>query len=279
MKTCLAALLLLFSLDCATAAAPADGFYLQEDGPTAAQVQDQEGRTSFPGARKSLQASVNWFKSTNNDNSEFSLSIAIPREESLPSGRYVLVVGGTGYPIRSTGCCNNNMASMNVKITGDAKAREVARYFNASISYLKHPGHRLRVSFSEAKPSFRRGEEVSVTINITNVGDSPVTIMQNGRDLRGGRNEFYFSAYRNWKPVPELDERRLCSECLSSHIVINPAQTFRDTINLGKWFDFHEAGIYEIHGSYRLTFPDLADSLPFYAWTEYVGGNFSITME
>jgi hypothetical protein len=62
-----------------------------------AEVQTQDGRTHFLGARKIMETSVKWFRSKTNDNARFSLNLAIPPDPALLPTEIVLVVAGTAH--------------------------------------------------------------------------------------------------------------------------------------------------------------------------------------
>jgi hypothetical protein len=59
-----------------------------------------------------------------------------------------------------------------------------------------------------------------------------------------------------------------------------PGKTFEDTVNLAKWFEFKEAGAYEIHGSYRLNIQVSGNlTKPYVQWTDYAETDFVVTVE
>src|SRR5262249_41623137 len=188
---------------------------------------------------------------------------------------YILIVDGTAYRLVGSGASQKETSSLNFEVTGDDNAKQVAKYFGTSPPYRRHPGHGLQVSFIPVKQVFETGEEVIVTLRITNVGGNAVSFMQGGRNRAARDNQYIFSARYRGKQVEDIGTSYHFGG-MSVRRVLEPSEVFEAKVSLNKWFLFKEAGLYEIHGSYYLDFLDPEDDswriiLEDYASADFVG--------
>lgn len=257
---------------------PADGLYLSVEGTSAPSVRSQDGRMVFLGEQKKLQLLEKELLSEGNANTSFALSLTIPYDAGLTPSTYVLAVAGTVYRQTSSGASGEKTSSLHFPISGEDRAGEVARYLNIPIERFRHPGHRLHVTFTPTKQSFSRGEQVTAILRIVNLGTEPVAFMKGGRNRAARDNQYVFTAYRWGEPVPDIGSNAH-SGGLSVQIVLQPGAAFEDTVSLSLWFDFKEAGLYEIHGSYHLGFvdPGTRPFLPF--WRDFASADFTVAIE
>jgi hypothetical protein len=102
--------------------------------------------------------------------------------------------------------------------------------------------------------------------------------MKGGRNRALRDNQYVFTAYLSGEQVPDIGSSAH-SGGLAVPVVLQPGAAFEDTVSLNLWFDFSEAGRYEIHGMYRLGFVDPASRplLPF--WRDFASAEFTVAIE
>jgi hypothetical protein len=274
------------------AQAPADGLYLAADGAPATELRTEDGETVFLGARQDLQLQDKWLKFrgieerqlqplySGNWEATFNLQLTAAYDER--NKPHILVVAGTVYRQSGAGAFTtptSSGSSLHFGIWDEKHAAEVARYFDIPIQYPTHPGHRLRVWFTPDKPFFSRGEPVTVTLHIENLGDEPVRFLRRGRGPgetpESRDNQFVFAAYQNGQSIPDIG-RSSNADVLSGSVELNPGASFEDSANLDNWFEFNGAGNYQVHGSYFLSFLKPESRLFDSIWAEYVSSDFSV---
>jgi hypothetical protein len=241
-------------------------------------VRSQDGKMVFLGEQKKLEILGKQLRSEGNANTSFALSLTIPYDAGLTPGTYVLVVAGTAYRQMSSGASSQITSSLHFPISGSDRAGEVARFLDIPMDIFRHPGHRLHVAFTPTKQSFARGEQVTAILRLVNLGTEPVAFIKGGRNRAARDNQYVFTAYRLGQQVSDIGSSAH-SGGLSVSIVLQPGTAFEDTISLSLWFDFNEAGRYEIHGSYLLGFvnPATQPFLPF--WTDFASADFTVVIE
>jgi hypothetical protein len=255
-----------------------NGFYERSHDSSASLVKTQDGQEVRLGKRRTLQILKAEMFSQNNENSKFYLSVTIPYDPSVGPSSYVLFVNGTAYRQGGSGASQKETSSLSFYISGDDNAKQVAKYFGTSLRYHRHPGHHLQVSFIPSKQEFKTGEEVIVTLRITNVGTNTVSFMKGGRNRAARDNQYVFSATYRGKQVEDIGNS-YHSGGLSVRRVLQPGDIFEDKVTLQKWFSFNEAGVYEIHGSYYLAFQDPADDSWRTIWEDYASADFIVTIK
>lgn len=276
MKVFIATLLMLMLMTAGASAAEvvADGLYRLAKGAPSPVLRSMHGEVLFIGERQEVEVRAEWLLSTNNANTEFSLGVVTPRTKAEPVPYHVLVVDGVAYPNTS-----GDSASLGFQISGEANARQVSRYLGFPISLRHHPGHQLRTTLTPTKPVFASGEQVAVTMEITNLGPKPVSFMRWGFSRGANRdNQYTFSAYLVRRPVPDIGNNNNMGGTGAPHELL-PDATFTETINLSRWFDFKEPGVYEVHGSYLLRFVEPRGELLQFIWLDYASGKVQITIE
>ena len=185
---------------------------------------------------------------------------------------------GAAYRQIGSGSSQKDRSSASFEVTGDDNAKQVAKYFGTPLPYRKHPGHELQVSFIPVKQEFDTGEEVIVTLRITNVGTQAVAFMQGGRNRAARDNQYIFSATYRGKQVEDIGTSYHLGG-ISVRRVLQPGDIFEDKVTLQKWFSFREAGVYEIHGSYYLDFQGPADDSWKTIWEDYASADFAVTIK
>jgi len=278
MKKLLLMGVLCFSPFPALAGQAENGIYERTQNTSAALVRAQDGQEVRFGKRATLQILKTEMFSQNKENTQFSLFVTIPYDLGLGPSSYILFVDGTAYRQGGSGPSQKETSSLSFYITGDDKAQQVAKYFGSSLRYRRHPGYELQVSFIPAKPEFETGEEVIVTLRITNVGTKAIAFMQGGRNRAARDNQYIFSARYQGKQVEDIGTSYHFGG-MSVRRVLEPREVFEAEVSLNKWFLFREAGVYEIHGSYYLDFQDPADDSWKTIWEDYASADFAVTIK
>jgi hypothetical protein len=255
-----------------------NGIYERSQDTSAAFVRAQDGQEVRLGKRRTLQILKTEMFSQNNENTRFYLSVTIPYDPSLGPSSYILFVDGTAYRQGGSGSSRNETSSLSFYVSGDDNAQQVAKYFGTSPRYRRHPGHHLQVSFIPSKQEFETGEEVIVTLRITNVGTNAVSFMKGGRNRAARDNQYIFSGTYRGKQVEDIGNSYHFGG-LSVRRVLQPGDVFEDKVNLQKWFSFTEAGMYEIYGSYYLAFQDPADDRWKTIWEDYASADFIVRIK
>lgn len=216
--------------------------------------------------------------SRNNWNDSFYLRADVPYDKSLEKTPWnILVVNGKAYEQDSLGSMMDKKTSLLEfrSIPGEQK-EDVARFFSIQPYLRKHPGHQLAVRFIPQMGEFLQGEDVIVILIIKNVGTNTVVFDQGGRNRADRDNQYVFSARYDGKQVEDIGSSHHLGG-LGTLRILKPGDTFKDGINLNKWFSFAQPGLYEIHGSYYLEFKDPADNRPLRTiWEDYISADFAI---
>src|SRR5215471_8425154 len=255
-----------------------NGIYERSQDSSGALVKAQDGQDVRLGKRATLQILKTELFSQNKENTQFSLSVTIPYDPGLGPSSYILFLDGTGYRQGGAGSSQRDTSSASFYVMGDDNAKQIAKYFGTSVRYRRHPGYKLQVSFLPAKQEFDAGEEVIVTLRITNVGTKAIAFMQGGRNRAARDNQYIFSARYQGKQVEDIGTSYHFGG-MSVRRVLESSEVFEAKVSLNKWFLFKEAGLYEIHGSYYLDFLDPEDDSWRIIWEDYASADFVVTIK
>jgi hypothetical protein len=270
--------LLLVSAQAPVARNLDNGIYLNSQKPSASTVRTQTGQVRHPGAKRNLKIQKSEIFSQDNANTQFWVSLTMPYDKNLDSSTYLMVVDGTAYEQNGSGSSQQVSSSLFFSISGEHKAKQVAKYLGAPIVYRKHPHHILRVRFLPKKLEFLPGEEVIATLQITNVGTNAIAFMKGGRNRASRDNQYVFSARLNGKQVEDIGSSDHAGG-LAARRVLKPGEIFEDEISLSKWFAFNKSGLYEIHGSYYMDFNEPEANTWRTIWEDYVAADFTVTIK
>jgi hypothetical protein len=255
-----------------------NGIYVRSQDPSGALIKTLDGQEVRLGTRRALQILNAQMYSQNNERTKFYLTLTIPYDPSLGPSSYILFVDGTAYRQVGSGSSREETSSLSFDVSGGDRAQQVANYVGISVPYRRHPGHQFQVSFIPAKQEFDTGEEVIVTLRITNVGTNAVSFMQGGRNRAARDNQYIFSARYQGKQVEDIGTSYHFGG-ISVRRVLEPREVFEAKVSLNKWFLFKEAGMYEIHGSYYLAFQDPADDRWKTIWEDYASADFIVRIK
>ena len=271
--------ILIFVSTCALGAPqPDDGIYLRLQDDSATSIMSQDGQKFFLGPRQNLHIRKSDLSSQNNANTRFHLSVSVPYDKTIGSSSYVLVVAGAAHRQAGSGSSGEEISSLGFHVSGEENAKRVSEYMKTPVVYRRHPRHNLSVSFIPTKQEFSVGDEVTVTLQIANVGTTTIAFMKGGRNRAARDNQYVFMARYGGRQVKDIGT--------SYHFggkavrqVLKPGDIFEDIISLSKWFAFDKAGLYEIHGSYYLEFSDPNDDSWRTIWEDYVSADFFVRIK
>jgi len=274
--TLLTAIFLLFTNSLLSQIQPEDGFYLRAiDNNDTYEYQSQDGTKFLLGEKQILKIEQCEITSSNNENTQFYLSVKMPYDDKVNSSWNVLFVGGTAYRQSSSGSSKNETMSKGFRISGAENAKQVSKYLNTPIHYRKHPQYNMLVTFNTTKEEFNIGEEVTAILRIKNVGDKAFTFQKGGRNRAIRDNQYLFTAFFRGNHVPDIGTNSHMGG-ISTDRTIKPGDIFEDEISLSKWFSFNQAGAYEIHGSYYLDFKNPDTKSYITIWQDYASADFTI---
>lgn len=257
---------------------PNDGIYLRSQDDSAPGIMSQDGQKLFLGARQDLEIQKIELFSWNNANTRFYLSVTVPYDENIGSSSYILIVAGTAYRQSVSGSSQEKTSSLSFYISEEENAKQVSRYMKTPLVYRRHPRHNLLISFAPTKQEFSVGDEVTVTLRITNVGANSISFMKGGRNRAARDNQYVFSARHNGEQVDDVGTSYHYGG-LAVRWVLEPGEVFEDKISLSKWFAFDKTGTYEIHGAYYLDFNDPDAESWKTIWEDYVSADFFVRIK
>jgi hypothetical protein len=264
----------------ANGAAIEDGFYSKSEDASGQAAIDQNGRPLVLGKKQTLQINETTLYALDNANTQFELRVKIPNEGDQARATEVLAIGGKVYARNGWGSSAQG-AELMFPFSGADNAKAVAGYFWINVTYRKHPGYNMAVSFAPSKPEFEIGDEVKVTLRIENVGSNAFAFQQGGRNRAQRDQQYTFTASFGAKQVEDIGSDMHMGG-LSTDRLVRPGEVFTDTVVLNKWFAFDKPGVYRVLGSYYMDFKPTNDlnmpSRPFpqTVWEDYATGAFTI---
>lgn len=258
---------------------PEDGLYRLARASSAKWALWQEQRIVMLGDRTEPTILEKRMESDSVDNSTFRLTLILPYDATVNAASHALIVGGVHYAQFGSIHRGQEISGLVFRISGEEQAGKVALHFGLTPVRFSKPDQRFRAAMTPAKQSFRRGEPVTATLEIANTGTAFIEF-SDWPSFDGRRDDYAFTALRNGQALTDLSfpGNRGGTSVLRG---LAPGATFSDTVDLTKWFDFKEAGSYEIHALYRLNFRDRRNPAPSQPvqWSENIELDFTVTMQ
>ncbi|MEE9270165.1 MAG: hypothetical protein V3V49_07880 [Candidatus Krumholzibacteria bacterium] len=256
-----------------------NGLYTQTSDSSAPLITTQDGIELRLGGKHEIRINKAELYSQNNANTSFNLTLTTPFEPQPDATPYkLLAVGGVIYRQTGSGETEGKSSSVYFHISGQDRARVVAEHFGIEPRFRTHPRHQFEVSFEPVKNEFQTGEDVRVTLRITNVGDHTIAFMKGGRNRAERDNQYVFSARHKGRQVDDIGTSYHFGG-LSVKRVLKPGETFEDHVDLGKWFSFEKPGFYELLGSYYMAFYSPEGSDWYTIWEDYATGECVLTVK
>ncbi len=255
-----------------------DGIYVTSYDQALPSVLAQNGRTYQIGERLDISSAEVSLHSNTNANDSFYLRLKFPYDPSLREKQYLLVLDECGYYISGGGGTRDVHTDISATIDGVEAKDAIAQYFDCPVTYKKHPGHQLLVSFESDKKVYALGEEIVVTLKLTNVGQKPVAFMKGGRNRAARNTQFLFSGFHGLdQPLIDIGTNQNWGG-FASPVTLQPGEVFEDEVNLSKWFELSQPGYYSIHASYFLEFVEPSNADLEFIWQDYVSGDFMFSV-
>jgi hypothetical protein len=272
---------LLAALPFAHGAGIQDGFYFLSDDTSVPLVSDQDGDAIRLGARQDVK-DINVYQakilSQDNANSRFKVDLTILNDTEQQIG--ALVVGGKVFA--REGARNHDFG---FTFFGAKNATNISRFLNAPVTYRKHPGYNLAVSFSPSKRTYEVGEQVRVTMCLENVGPTPFRFKVGGEHFGPFDDQYTFQAWLGGRRVDNnRDGKNLGGGGGVGTKLLKPGESLTNSVVLSSWFAFDAPGTYSIRGSYLMSFcpVEQADFLVLLRdgpiWQDYATGDFNVTI-
>ena len=169
-----------------------------------------------------------------------------------------------------------------------ALAGPVAAFFGIEPQLREHPGYRLAVRFVPARlkaagggqaadPVFQAGDEIAAVLEIKNVGKTPFSFMDGGRNRGARNNQFSFNCRHDGKAVIDSGDARHFGGMAGAK-TIQPGEVFTKQVELGKWFRLDQPGYYELTGSYYFDVVS-GDGSMRTIWTDHTTAEFQFQLK
>lgn len=264
----------------------ADGVYLITQDESRPSVESQTGHHYRIGDQPDLTAAESSIYSTTNANDAFYLVLRFSYDshDALSRNLHILVLDECGYVFYAGGSTADTHSNIYATVIGAEAKDKVATYFDCPVTYKKHPAHQFLIEFSTEKETYKSGEVIIATLQLTNVGEHPITFNQGGR-YRGARNtQYIFSGFYRLgellihEPLIDIGTNSNMGG-IAVPITLEPGEVFTDQVNLDKWFEMSKSGDYLIHASYFLEFVDPKTRSFENIWQDYVTGDFRFSVE
>ena len=215
--------------------------------------------------------------SVENNNSSYSLNFYRSEPFSLPHGKIGVLVGDKVIRLNQSGSGNNvGGQGFEYSIGGTVDdinvITQIIEHFHPTVHKRQHPGHQMLVSLVPDKNEFAVGEKVTVTLNITNIGNKTFTFVQGGRQRGFRDNQFAFSAAEFDKMLPDIGNPNHFGG-IGGYITLKSGETRQITVDLDNWFQFKKPGFYSLRGSYYMSFINEEHVM---IWEDFACAEFSV---
>jgi hypothetical protein len=246
-----------------------DGLYLISDAPTATQATTLNGKKLFlgkPFAEKIDEASLT---SIANNNTAYRLKLTQIKTDQRPPFPHMpslaLVLQNKCVGFLGRGALRPTRGSDVVKIFVSWELSDTA-FIAATEAFFKvvpqdrhHPDYQFTAKFIVDPDGYPLARPMQITLQITNCGQTPFTIVQPSEAYRKdgvSENPFQFTAFENEtqravnigypQPGYGIDQ-------LIGWSTIKPGKSISIPVSpadLGKFLIFDKSGTYTVHGSY-----------------------------
>jgi hypothetical protein len=226
--------------------------------------------------------------SSSNDDKHYVLALYALHSFSLPCDQVGLIVGSTTIRFDSQAVINGQRVDMATSIDDPEVISQIAEYFHIKVQKRRHPGHRMLVEYIPDKEEFSVGEPVTVTLRITNIGDTEFAFMEGGRQRGPRDNQFAFSAElaeselvggeRVGKMVPDTGDPMNYGGQMST-VRLKPGQSHDIQVDLADWFKFKRGETYYVRGSYLMELIDPKTRDSDTIWEDYACAEFTVKMK
>lgn len=281
MKTPITTLILLTCAGVLCADPPVDGIYLLSKNESAPVIINQDGEKLRVGNKQEYNITNKKMYSRNNANTMYHLELTAPHDDEISHLSHVLIVSGVAFKQCFTVITPNTDTTIGFTVFGDANAKQVSQYIRTPIIQRKHPRHTICVSITPQKNAFNIGENVCISLKINNVGDNVISFRHGEWNRGTNRNDQYtFLARLDGIQVDDVYSGSNLGERGQSRVVIlKPGESFKDEVNLNKWFAFDKHGTYQILGSYHMEFSDPDPNKTGMIWDDFASAHFNIRIK
>jgi len=189
--------------------------------------------------------------SVSNQNDAYIVSVEPDDVSQDSSPRLVLCVGKECLTWASSGGSNGKIQV--AYRANRQQADKAAAFLKVPRNDRQHPGHKLQAEFTPAKNSFKRGEDIVVTMKLTNVGDVPITYAKGGEyhSEIPRCNRFAFVISYDGKVRKDIGSSDNGGGMFSPRM-LKPGESDSVEENLLNWGTFSRPGKYQVHCRYRL---------------------------
>ena len=212
---------------------------------------DQNGKVIEISLDPGPEVKRSYVYAVDNQNAQYIATVII---EGIPDRSLwlALCVGGECFTTIGSGGTSDKTTQVSFRGNPE-QADRIAAFLKVPRLDRMHPGHKLRGEFVPSKNAFQRGEDIGVTLRLTNVGDVPIVYAKGG-DYHSEIqrcNRFSFRIYFDGKLKKDITSAD-SGGGMVGRPSLKPDDT--DTIeeNLLNWGTFSRPGKYEVHCRYRL---------------------------
>lgn len=147
-------------------------------------------------------------------------------------------------------------------------AEQIATLLNISIQMRTNIDFRISGVFRPKQAVYRQGDRVMATFVLTNVGKIPFAYRKGGNYRSKDRNDnLTFTISHDNQPTRDVAVGSELAGGISYDVWLQPGQSDKEDIDLGRWCAFDEVGLYDVAASLHLTLrTHTLEQLP--EWTE-----------
>ncbi len=122
--------------------------------------------------------------------------------------------------------------------------------------------HTLTIAIRCPQQSFKLGDEIPITVEVTNIGDKPYLFIDHTYDFSGRAGFFKLTALtqngkQDGQPIPDpfaVPKGAYATSCMPPQIKLQPGQSTTKTIPLNRWALITQPGTYKLNATYTIPF-------------------------